>query len=969
MRTFKVELDTAYADKAIKETGLLQGNQNFAFEFRLAERGEPITIDNMKKPKLIFNFENGVESFTVDESSPDYPVTVAGNVVKVAASKYLSMGYGRVKLMIKIDDYYTYSCIYYIDRNENFTAPPVAQSDAGDFALKDFKNVSNDVFRQKYKEAVKEPMSDADFLTQAKKNGLAENDLADVDLQKLYDKGIDSGLMSKDGSNFSPSDFDRELKANAAFRALQNADHPAISGKTDEEIKKLFYANRYELQAAVDLSQPPYNSATTLVLVYQITSEGQKIVQVLPPHDENRIIMFELIFSTDVNSGSVEIDVTPGEHLEGALSDSSITITEQGYAGYFFPLKNEPGYEFVSHHDTHDYSMHFLDGLKNEKFTSNNIQSMDKTVRIAQLGDASDFSVEGVNGHDGILAFVGNDQLYNTKYGKSRIYFGDVRVQGGVYVYQDLKKKSFVLQDIDPQDDPNISGGTTFLIALSYVPSAYDGGTITQDGSVILELVDDNEDPILDIDGNPMGVEIEYKAGDKQRKELYLGECMIKSYTEVHLKITSTFANEEILSVGADTCIMIQAVSKKESAGTALLAFMVFTGYRIGFDKLYFGTNSLNFAQYLTFDQPEIEVPAATMYFGDDVFVDFKTKAKFAIQSYQLILADNGKDIPVFSIVKKYSRLATHYISDKEYEATVKIVDKNNAFQVNLMKYTGTADPAPLSSVQRYDNGSPVFPDGWVVADSLFISEDIVSGVHTAMKKFTLPSDGKELAVVLFPATSQIPTTLKLNDFEGDIIPWFNKLIITTNSHIKEQYLEYTKEYYKARVYTPKGYANYRYTVKDTPTRMPAGFITGGDGKVINDNSWFDVGSTDPQKVQGDFKFLAAGNVSMSYEAQIFNETDTANTVEIWLAKVGPGKDQLTEVPGSKYTATIEAKRTKPKKIISEAFDFTVKANETYRVLAKSNIMDGFYLYCGTNGIPLFDATITFDEIRGVSTK
>lgn len=345
MRTFKVELDTAYADKAIKETGLLQGNQNFAFEFRLAERGEPITIDNMKKPKLIFNFENGVESFTVDESSPDYPVTVAGNVVKVAASKYLSMGYGRVKLMIKIDDYYTYSCIYYVDRNENFAAPPVAQSDAGDFALKDFKNVSNDVFRQKYKEAVKEPMSDADFLTQAKKNGLAENDLADVDLQKLYDKGIDSGLMSKDGSNFSPSDFDRELKANAAFRALQNADHPAISGKTDEEIKKLFYANRYELQAAVDLSQPPYNSATTLVLVYQITSEGQKIVQVLPPHDENRIIMFELIFSADVSSGSVEIDVTPGEHLEGALSDSSITITEQGYAGYFFPLKNEPGYE------------------------------------------------------------------------------------------------------------------------------------------------------------------------------------------------------------------------------------------------------------------------------------------------------------------------------------------------------------------------------------------------------------------------------------------------------------------------------------------------------------------------------------------------------------------------------------------------------------------------------------------------
>lgn len=965
MRTFKVELDTAYADKAIKETGLLQGNQNFAFEFRLAERGEPITIDNMKKPKLIFNFENGVESFTVDESSPDYPVTVTGNVVKVAASKYLSMGYGRVKLMIKIDDYYTYSCIYYVDRNENFAAPPVAQSDAGDFALKDFKNVSNDVFRQKYKEAVKEPMSDADFLTQAKKNGLAENDLADVDLQKLYDKGIDSGLMSKDGSNFSPSDFDRELKANAAFRALQNADHPAISGKTDEEIKKLFYANRYEVQAAIDLSQPPYKDATTLYLAFQLTSDGQKITQILPLHSDGKIIMVELIFSTGVSSGSLEIDAASGESIDGIVSASSMTFTKQGYLGYFLPFKNEPGYDFISHHETHDYSMQFMDGMKKEWFTSQNIQSMDRTVRIAKLGENADFSVEGVNGHDGILAFVGNDQLYNTKYDKARIYFGDVRVQGGAAVYQNLQNKSFVIQDIDPQDDPNISGGTTFLVALSYVPSAYESDPVTQDGKIILELVNDKEAPILDIDGNPMGVEIEYKAGDIQRKELYVGECRAKAYTEVHLKLKTTFANEEILSVGADTCIMLQAVSKKESAGMALLAFMAFTGYRIGFDNLYYGENSLNFSQYLTFDMTEQDIEPTTMYLGDDTYIDFKTKAKAAIQNYQMTIKDNGTDLPVFSIVKKYSRLATHYIGDKEYEATVKIVDKNNAFQVNLMKYTGTADPAPLPSVQRYDNGSPVFPAGWVVADSLFISEDIVSGVHTAMKKFTLPSDGKELAVVLFPATSQIPTTLKLNDFEGDIIPWFNKLIITTNSHIKEQYLEYTKEYYKARVYTPKGYANYRYTVKDTPTRMPAGFITGGDGKVINDNSWFDVGSTDPQKVQGDFKFLAAGNVSMSYEAQIFNETDTANTVEIWLAKVGPGPDQLTEVSNSKFATTIEANRTKPKKLYSGSFSFSVKANETYRVLAKSNIADGFYLQSGTDGVPLFAASIIFDETNG----
>lgn len=965
MRTFKVELDTAYADKAIKETGLLQGNQNFAFEFRLAERGEPITIDNMKKPKLIFNFENGVESFTVDESSPDYPVTVAGNVVKVAASKYLSMGYGRVKLMIKIDDYYTYSCIYYVDRNENFAAPPVAQSDAGDFALKDFKNVSNDVFRQKYKEAVKEPMSDADFLTQAKKNGLAENDLADVDLQKLYDKGIDSGLMSKDGSNFSPSDFDRELKANAAFRALQNADHPAISGKTDEEIKKLFYANRYEVQAAIDLSQLPYKDATTLYLAFQLTSDGQKITQILPLHSDGKIIMVELIFSTGVSSGSLEIDAASGESIDGIVSASSMTFTKQGYLGYFLPFKNEPGYDFISHHETHDYSMQFMDGLKNEWFTSQNIQSIDKTVRIAKLGENADFSVEGVKGHDGILAFVGNDQLYNTKYDKAKIYFGDVRVQGGAFVYQNLQNKSFVIQDINMQDDSNMSEGTTFLVALSYVPSAYELAPLTQDGKIMLEFVDNNESPILDINGNPMGVEVEYKTDDVQRKELYVGECRVKDYTEVHLKLKTTFANEEILSIGADTCIMLQAISKKESAGMALLAFMAFTGYRIGFDNIYYGTNSLNFAQYLTFDMAEQEVAPITMYLGDDTYLDFKTKVKAAIQNYQLIIKDNGTDLPVFSIVKRYSKFATHYIGGKEYNTTVKITDKNNAFQINLMKYTGIQNPAPLPSVQSYDNGSPVFSADWEAVDSLFISEDAVSGIHTAIKKFNLPSDGKELAIVLYPVSSQIPTTLKLNDFEGDIVPGFNKLVITTNSHIKEQYLEFSKEYYKAKVDTPKGDASYRYTVNDSSTKIPAGVIAGGDGKIVNDNSWSDAGSSDPLKVQGDFKFLVDGNVNMEYQAQIFNETGTINNVEIWLAKVGPGPNQLTEVPNSKFATTIEANRMKPKKVYSKSFSFSAKANETYRVLAKSNVADGFYLQSGTDGVPLFAASIVFDETNG----
>lgn len=91
-----------------------------------------------------------------------------------------------------------------------------------------------------------------------------------------------------------------------------------------------------------------------------------------------------------------------------------------------------------------------------------------------------------------------------------------------------------------------------------------------------------------------MAVQIDYKAGDKQRKELYLGECQAKAFTDVHLRIETNFPNEELLSIGANSCVLIQSVGKDYGVGKALLAFMAFTGYQIKMNNKYYGYNSLN---------------------------------------------------------------------------------------------------------------------------------------------------------------------------------------------------------------------------------------------------------------------------------------------------------------------------------------------------------------------------------------
>lgn len=605
----------------------------------------------------------------------------------------------------------------------------------------------------------------------------------------------------------------------------------------------------------------------------------------------------------------------------------------------------------------------FVDGETGKDFKASKIQSLDKSIRIANLNGVADLA-KGVTDHnEGIHICLGSDEIINSKYNKSKLYFSDTRVKGGSSVYVNLQNKSFVIQDVDPQDDPNISGGTTFIVGLYYEPNQDNENEITQDGNIKLGLFDNNDDYILDTSGNPMIVQIDYKAGDIAKPELYLGECQVKAYTEVHLKIELDFPNEELITVGANTQLCLQAISKDESSGLALLSFMAFTGYRIGFDTKYYGFNSLNLARALVFNEPEIEVSNDTMDVGDNVYINVKTKAKLSISNYHLNISDNGTDLPIWSIVKLYNELDSHFISGKSYKVTAKLTDKDDAFRVGLLRYTGTDRPAPRPIVESYNNENPIFTSGWTLVDSLFISEDAVVGDHVATKTFTIPDNSKGIAIIMYPVGSQIPCNLKLKDLEGDITPWFNKVVITNNSHIRESYLELADYAYCSIVATPSGYTGYRYTVGDTDTKLPIGVVSGGDNKIINDNSWIDAGSVDPNKTQGDFKFLTDGKVKMNYAAQCLNEQGTLNQIHFWLAK-NNGDGTFTEVTNSRLGTTIEANRNKtPKMIKSTQFTFNVKANETYRFFGKSDKSDGFYLESFTNGIPLLRFDIDFDEI------
>lgn len=156
----------------------------------------------------------------------------------------------------------------------------------------------------------------------------------------------------------------------------------------------------------------------------------------------------------------------------------------------------------------------------------------------------------------------------------------------------------------------------------------------------------------------------------------------------------------------------------------------------------------------------------------------------------------------------------------------------------------------------------------------------------------------------------------------------------------------------------PAGDASYSYTVNSTETRLPIGVFSGGDGKIINDNSWHDAGSSDPEKVQGNAKFKADGRVKIECSLRLKNRTPTENDVKIWFEN-----SDGSEITDSIYTGKI-AENTNVAKIVDlPKFTINVKELDTIKLMAQSNIDDGFYIDSTNRAFPLIEVIYDFDEL------
>lgn len=219
MREFYRTLDQSMKNEPLNESGILQGNANMKFILSLAEHGKPVPVTDMDKPAVYWVYEKTGKVYRLEDGSPDYAATVIVADDKVTINPHIAMVNmdGPVLMVLESKDLFTYSLRYIVDKNPAYTPQVLDVAHVDDYARKDLSNVPGDVFKAKGVAAGFASSDPAEFEKQLKTANVARNDLADVDLQKLYDKGLDAKLGAADMSNVLPATFDRELKANAAF--------------------------------------------------------------------------------------------------------------------------------------------------------------------------------------------------------------------------------------------------------------------------------------------------------------------------------------------------------------------------------------------------------------------------------------------------------------------------------------------------------------------------------------------------------------------------------------------------------------------------------------------------------------------------------------------------------------------------------------------------------------------------------
>lgn len=548
------------------------------------------------------------------------------------------------------------------------------------------------------------------------------------------------------------------------------------------------------------------------------------------------------------------------------------------------------------------------------------------------------------------------------------LWFDDVVVPNGPYIQLDRNLKTYGIQEYDDLD-PNVTGGTPYLVAFRVAMK----GKAANDGLVRAYLWNaTTKDFVTDAGNNVLAVERSYKAGDTLGTLEVMGIIRAGGLMEFSCHVMDTFVDDTIVledrTEGA-SAIMIQTLSSQEKTGAALMQFEQDTAQRIVFSSHYLGPSRMSIQWILRSTMPVREGAARDGQTMTDGFHFFNiSPMKMGVEDGQLLFTNNDKgDIVDFSFGKIFSAEETALLAGREVTFNGVLTANDCAFNVALVKWSGTPDAYTREIITSRNNGAPVYAANWSEVDKLFIPEDAINVDRQVSKAFTVPKDAANYGIIIYPVTAQDPMTLRIKGFSADVTQPFTGYFLKAPELLAERHLYRSKEFAKVAMTCPPGYAALRYTINATPADglpMPVGVLRKGDLAVTTDMS---VNRVSGFAGEGVLKFDDEGRAQIQTTLRLYAgeavPAGTTATVDFWYSQVDPDDKRFTEIVGSRTQFTVTGGSKVPQSARMTPFVIDIEKGERIALFAKASVKDGAYLQAPASS-SLVDTVINIAALK-----
>lgn len=679
-----------------------------------------------------------------------------------------------------------------------------------------------------------------------------------------------------------------------------------------------------------------------VVLAFQSNSDGT-ITQTLPDLTKTILGAHMQIRNLRTDGGIVELLPTDGQLLDGVPTPYTIE------AGTDVFLLAEGNNWFVWQTVSHNTPQSKPLRMDNADVDVLDVQyplevKVDADTNTATL-DINPSAYQPMMA-PGIYATLSDDvSVTNRFYNNPRagkIFCDEVIFPGDPFLRLSPMTKGLTIQDVSTTDDPNVTGGTAFVV-VAHV--AFDQ-IANEDFDIDVRLWSQKqgypeEDILTDVNGRVMATTVSVKAGEKIKDIVLEGIVMAKEVQDIGIAIRHN-AKNDVLQLGGrvrgGTCLVAQAVTPNNHTGIALQAYERDFNKTILFEKKYF--RELAALKYwLNTPQQETTITAGEGIEESSGWgLNNITPLKVAITPERVFsLASTGTDLADYFVGWTANALDTQALLGKSVTVSYFGSNIDSAYNIVLLKWTKKGTPAASQKMVSRNNDTIVWTDGWELADSYFIAENPSGDYQNSVTTFTVPDDAYQFAIGIVPVMAQAPSTLRLKN-----------LFITVNEPFST-FEMLSNDVYKARITNQATFAQdresfdaLRYTINDTFSAMPAGKLVSGTAAITVDNTKNNIPGSVIAKDGGVYVLGADMKVTINMKALLANEKSTDSTVDFSVFTFDKdGKGQ--EIPNCTLRFKVAA-NTQPT-LVSGAFpSFSGAKDSTFAIMMKSDKTDGAYL-------------------------